>query len=182
MQVLPSMALQYCAPLSTGSTTTAAAGLYFVDPALPPMETLRRIVYLLFRPSVEWDLIAAESTTVDLLLRRYILPLSLLAPVATVIGMKTVDREWDPLHGYLVPADQIFAAGTVTFIATIGSMFMLAAIFTLLAPMFGAARDYVAALKVSADGAIPPLLAGATLILPAMAIIGLVGLCYTLFL
>jgi hypothetical protein len=53
------------------------------------METLRRIVYLIFRPTAEWDLIATEKTSVDLLLRRYILPLSLGAPVATVIGMNT---------------------------------------------------------------------------------------------
>jgi len=146
------------------------------------MEALRRIVYLIFRPAAEWDLIAAEKTSVDLLLRRYILPLSLLAPVATVVGMKNFDRDWDPLHGYLVPAEQIVAAGVATFFATIGSIFLLAAIFALLAPMFGAPRNYLAALKVSAYGAIPVMLAGATLLLPVMAIIGLVGLCHTLFL
>ena len=146
------------------------------------METLRRIVYLIFRPTAEWDRIAAETTSVDLLLRRTILPLSLLAPVATVIGMKTFDRDWDPLHGYLVPADQIFAAGATTFFATIASIFLLAAIFALLAPMFGAPRDYLASLKVAAYGAIPVMLAGATLLLPAMAIVGMVGVCHTLFL
>ena len=52
-------------------------------------------------------LIAEEKTSVDALLRRYILPLALLAPIATVIGMKTFDRDWDPVHGYLVPAEQI---------------------------------------------------------------------------
>ena len=82
-----------------------------------PMETLRRIVYLIFRPTAEWDRIAAETTSVDVLLRRYILPLAVLAPIATTIGMKTFDRDWDPVHGYLVPADQIFAAGATTFFA-----------------------------------------------------------------
>ena len=105
-----------------------------------------------------------------------------LAPVASVIGMKTFDRDWDPVHGYLVPADQILAAGVATYFATVGSILMLAAIFALLAPMFGGLRDYVAALKVATYGAIPVLLAGATLLLPAMAIVGIVGLCHTLFL
>jgi hypothetical protein len=146
------------------------------------METLRRIVYLIFRPAAEWDAIASEKTSVDVLLRRYILPLALLAPVASVIGMKTFDRDWDPVHGYLVPADQILAAGVATYFATVGSILMLAAIFALLAPMFGGLRDYVAALKVATYGAIPVLLAGATLLLPAMAIVGIVGLCHTLFL
>jgi hypothetical protein len=146
------------------------------------VETLRRIVYLIFRPKAEWALIAEEKTSVDALLRRYILPLALLAPIATMIGMKTFDREWDPLHGYLVPAGEIFAAGATTYFATVGSILALAAIFTLIAPMFGTARDFLAALKVATYGAIPLLLAGATLVLPAMAIVAMVGLCHTLFL
>lgn len=146
------------------------------------METLRRIVYLIFRPTAEWDLIAGEQTTVDTLIRAYIVPLALLAPIATAIGMKTFDREWDPVHGFLVPADQIFAASAATFFAIVGSIFALAAIFALIAPLFGAARDYLAALKVATYGAIPVLLAGATLLLPVMALVGLVGLCHTLYL
>ncbi len=48
--------------------------------------------------------------------------------------------------------------------------------------MFGAPRDYLASLKVATYGAIPVMLAGATLVLPVMAIVGVVGLCHTLFL
>ncbi len=146
------------------------------------METLRRIVYLVFRPTAEWDRIAAEETSVDALLRGYILPLALLAPIATVIGMKTFDRDWDPVHGFLVPPDQIFGAGAATYFAIIGSIFALAAIFVLIAPMFGGARDFVAALKVATYGSIPVMVAGATLIVPVMAIVTMVGLCHTLFL
>jgi hypothetical protein len=146
------------------------------------METLRRIVYLIFRPAAEWDAIAGEKTSVDGLLRHYILPLALLAPVATVIGMKTFDRDWDPVHGFLVPAEQILAAGTATYFATVGSILVLAAIFTLIGPMFGAPRDYLAALKVATYGAIPVMLAGATLLLPVMAIVAMVGMCHTLYL
>ncbi len=146
------------------------------------MQTLRRIVYLIFRPTEEWDRIANEKTSVDALLRRYILPLALLAPIATVIGMKTFDRDWDPAHGYRVPSEQIFAAGATTYFATVGSILLLAAIFCAIAPLFGATRDYLAALKVATYGAIPVMLAGATLLMPAMAIVAMVGVCHTLFL
>jgi hypothetical protein len=146
------------------------------------METLRRIVYLIVRPKAEWDRIAAEDTSIDALLARVLLPLSLLAPAATMIGMATFDRAWDPLHGYLVPSDQIFAAGATTFFASVGSVFALAAIFVLIAPLYGSSRDYRAAFRVAVYGAIPVLLAGATLVLPAMAIVGMVAVCHTLFL
>jgi hypothetical protein len=146
------------------------------------MPRLRRIVYLIFRPKAEWDAIAKESTSVDALLRSYILPLSLLAPVATVIGMKTFDRDWSATQGYLVPADRIFLTGATTYFSIVGSILVLSGIFALIAPLFGATRNYLAALKVATYGSIPVLLAGAVLLLPVMAIVGLVALCHTLFL
>ena len=146
------------------------------------MPTLRRIYFLFFRPRAEWEKIAAEATTVDMLLRRYILPLAALAPMATTIGMRTFNREWDPVHGYLVPAESIFAASATTYFASVGSVFALAGIFTLVSPMFGCTRDFMRALKVATFGTIPVMLAGATLLLPVMAIVGVVGLCHSLYL
>jgi hypothetical protein len=146
------------------------------------METLRRIVYVIFRPKAEWDRIAEETTTVDLLLRAYIQPLALLTPIATMIGMEVFDRDWDPVYGYVVPSEQIFATVATTYFAIVGTILVLAAIFALIAPMFGGTRDYVGALKVATFGSIPMLLAGATLLLPIMVIVGLGGLAHTLYL
>jgi hypothetical protein len=146
------------------------------------MSAVRRIVSLVVRPDAEWQSIARETIGVDHLLRRYILPLSLLAPVATVIGMKTFNADWDPGAGYLVPDEQIFSAGAATLFTTIVSIFVLAGIFKLIAPMYDSSRNYVAALKVATFGAIPVLLAGATLVMPAMVIVSVVALCHTLYL
>lgn len=143
---------------------------------------LRRIYYLIVRPRAEWERIAAETTSVDALLRRYILPLAALAPIASTIGMRNFGREWDPVHGYLVPPEGIFAASATTYFATVASIFALAGIFMLLAPMFGCRRDFIRALKVATYGTVPVLLAGATLVLPVMAIVGVVGLCHSLYL
>ena len=63
------------------------------------MATLHRIFHLIVRPLDEWDRIAGERTSVDALLRRIILPFSLLAPIATVIGMNLFDQTWDPMRG-----------------------------------------------------------------------------------
>lgn len=146
------------------------------------MEALRRITYLLFRPGAEWALIAREPSSVDVILRRYILPLSALTPIATFIGMNVFDRAWDADQGYLVPPDQIFNAAATTFFGIIASIFALAAIMTLIAPMYQCKRDYLSALKVSAHGASPLLLSGVTLVLPVMVVVSMFALCYTLFL
>ena len=60
-------------------------------------------------------------------------------------------------------------------------MFALAGIFVLLAPLYGSSRDYRKALEVATYGAVPVLLAGATLVLPVMALVGLVGLVHSLY-
>jgi hypothetical protein len=146
------------------------------------MATLRRIVHLIFRPTAEWVRIAGEKTSTWALLRGYILPLALLAPIATVIGMSVFDRDWDPTHGYLVRSEHVLAAGAATFSAIVGSIFALAAIFACIAPMFGGNRDFLGALKVTTYGSVPVMLAGATLVMPVMALIGLVGLFHTLVL
>ena len=146
------------------------------------MATLRRIVRIVFHPKTEWEAIAREQPTVDELIRRFIVPLCLLAPIASVIGMQVFDAEWDPDYGYLVPARDIFAAGATTLFTSIVSIFSLAGIFVLIAPLYGSSRHYPTALKVATFGAVPMLLAGATLVLPVMAIIGLFGLVHSLFL
>jgi hypothetical protein len=143
---------------------------------------LRRIYLLLFYPRAEWDEIARESIRVDTLVRSYILPLSLIPPIATVIGMKTFDASWNPAAGYQVPPDEIYAAGMATLFGSISSIFLLAAIFRLIAPMYGSSRNYVAALKVATFGAIPVLLAGAVLVVPIFVIVSVVALCHTLYL
>jgi hypothetical protein len=146
------------------------------------METLRRIVCLILFPRTEFRQIAGESPSVDRLIRHFILPLSLLAPAATVIGMKSFDAAWDPLHGYTVPADQIFAAGATTLFASLGSVFVLAAIFVLIAPMYGSRIHYPTALAAAAYGAVPVQIAGLALIVPSMIIVSMAALCHTLYL
>jgi hypothetical protein len=146
------------------------------------VETLERIVGIVFHPRREWDRIAAEDTSVDVLVRRYIVPLSLLAPIATSIGMHVFDRAWDADGGYRVPPAEIFAAATTTLFASIASVFALAGIFVGLARFYGSTRDYRVALKVATYGAVPLLLAGATLFLPVMALVAVVALVHSLYL
>lgn len=146
------------------------------------MDALGRIVRIVLSPRKEWERIANENTSIDVLVRRYIVPLSMLAPIATSIGMRAFDRAWDSDQGYRVPVNDIFAAAALTLFASIASLFALAGIFVLLGRFYGSTRDYHTALAVATYGAVPTLLAGATLVLPVMAIVGLVGFVHSLYL
>ena len=92
------------------------------------------------------------------------------------------DRAWDDDHGFRVPPTEIFAAAATTLFASIASVFALAGIFVLLGRFYGSTRDYRVALKVATYGAVPILLAGATLVLPVMAIVVVVGFVHSLYL
>ena len=127
-------------------------------------------------------MIAAEKTTVDALIGHYVFPLSLLAPIASMVGMAVFNTSWSDGHGYRVPAQDILAAGTTTLFASILSVPVLAGIFVLIAPMYGSSRNYGDALKVATFGTVPVMLAGATLFIPVMAMVGLVAFVHSLFL
>lgn len=145
-------------------------------------DVVQRVLRLILSPSEAWDEIASEPASVDVLIRRYIVPLALLAPIAGVVGMSTFDRDWDPRHGYLVPPEAIWSAGITTLFASIVSIFVLAGIFVMIAPMYGSSRHYPSALKVATYGAVPVLVAGSLLFLPVMVVVSVVALCHTLYL
>ena len=165
--------LQYLAVSSSASI----GGVY-----TRTMDALRRMVAIVMHPNAEWDRIAGEGMSIGMLLRHFILPLALLAPTSTYIGIRFFNVDWDEDMGFLVPAQNAFAAATTTFFASVGSVFALAGIFVLIAPLYGSSRDYRVALKVATFGAVPIMLAGAMLFLPVMALVGLVGLSHSLFL
>lgn len=128
------------------------------------------------------ELIAAESTPVSRLVLCYIIPFSLLAPVAAMLGMTFFDGRWNADLGYVVPPKDIVAAGVTTLLATIGSVFALAGIFAALGRLYGSARDFRSALKLATYGALPVMIAGSVLFLPMLAILGLAGLSWSLYL
>jgi hypothetical protein len=100
------------------------------------MQALRRIVGSVIAPRKEWAEIVREESSFDILVRHYIVPLSLLAPVTSLIGMKVFDAAWHEGSGYHVPPQEIFAAAATARFASLVSVFVLAGIFVLIAPMF----------------------------------------------
>ena len=92
-------------------------------------------------------------------------------------------RRGDPTQGYRVPADRTSSPPASPRCSRRSSRCSrLAGIFVLLAPMYRSSRNYRDALKVATFGAVPVLLAGATLLLPVMALVGVIAFVHSLFL
>ena len=114
------------------------------------------------------------------LLRGYILPLAVPGTYRDDDRDEIFDLEWDPVNAFLALPGDIFAAGATMFFAIVASIFALAAIFALIAPMFGTARDYLAGSRSRPTAYFRPRLPARCWCLPAMAIVCMVGVCHML--
>ena len=134
------------------------------------MPVSRRILILLLRPDAAWSGIAGERVTLDGLLRTWILPFSLIAPVMLAIGATVFDQAWSPALGYRVLPRGIYPVVLGAFLSSVAAVFMLAGIFSWIAPFFGPKPSFMPALKVAVFGSVPMWLASALLFLMPMII------------
>ncbi len=142
-------------------------------------EFLSRIRGLMFSPAAEFDRIAAEPTTVVVLVRRFLLPLALLTPIATIVGMNLFDVAWDVGNGYRVPKERIFNVGVANFAFEILSVLLAGLIFFLLTKVDRNERSLIRSMNVAVYGAVPLLLSGALLFVPINVIICMVAMLHT---
>ncbi len=140
-----------------------------------------RILMLLFRPDAAWSGIAGERVTLDGLLRMWILPFSLIAPVMLAIGVTVFDQAWNSALGYRVLPRGIYPVVLTTFLSSVAAVFMLAAIFSWIAPAFGPKPGFMPALKVAVFGSVPLWLASALLFLMPMIIAVLFAFLYSCY-
>ena len=146
------------------------------------MAILNRIRGMMLNPVAEWDAVARDMPGTRLLLRNFLLPLSLLAPMATIIGILVFDTNWNPAYGYSTLRDRAPAIALATFAFEIASVFLLAAILYLLARTERRSPSFLVTLQVAVFGSIPVLLSGATLVIPFNVVFTMVAMLYSSYL
>lgn len=146
------------------------------------MGTSNRIKGMLLAPQAEWDAVAHEVPDAALLLRRFLLPLSLLAPLATIAGMILFDTTWNAEYGYSILHDRAINIAVATYVFEIASVYLLAAVLYLLARTEGRRPPFVVALQLAVFGSIPVMLSGAALVIPFGVVVTLVAMMYALYL
>jgi hypothetical protein len=146
------------------------------------MDIVKRITAMLLRPASEWDAIAHDAPGVGTMLRNYLLPLSLLAPLATMAGMLLLDTRWNAEYGYSQLRDRALVIAVATFAFEIASVYLLAVVFYFLARTEGRHPTFLVALQVAVFGSIPVLLSGVALVIPFGVIVTLMALIYAFYL
>ncbi|MEQ1519594.1 MAG: YIP1 family protein [Usitatibacteraceae bacterium] len=146
------------------------------------MSTSNRIKAMFIAPKAEWDAVAREMPGTGILLCRFLLPLGLLAPLATAVGRSVFDANWSAEYGYSMLSGSAVNNAIATFVFEIASVYLLAAVLYLLARTERQRPPFLAALQVAVLGSIPLLLSGAALVIPAGVVITILAGMYAFYL
>src|SRR5258708_14050695 len=132
------------------------------------MKLLNRVKAILLTPQAEWKVIERERDPWGELLIRYVAILAAMPEVARFIGQSLVAGS-APIVPNLVRAVVVYA---VAF----AMVYIIAGVIDLLAPRFGAEKNFPNAVKLSAYSHTPLWLAGIFLLIPGLNFFLILGL------
>jgi hypothetical protein len=154
--------------------------------AVPPAPTgspglVDRAKNILMQPKAEWERISAETTEPAKLLTGYVLPLALIGPAASLIGMQLFGI--NVLFTTIKPSlTTSLTIAVMSFVMAIVGAFVLAFIANFLSPKFGGRDSFPSAFRLVAYAMTAAWVGGIFGLIPSLALIGsLIGL-YSLYL
>lgn len=140
-----------------------------------------RVKDILLRPTETWRTIEAEPATIGGLYRGWVIPLAAIPPICAFLGLLIFG-----IGGFGVTIRPspvwLFAQMVVSYGLALAMCYIMALVIEALAPNFGGTKDRTQAFKVAAYASTASWIAGVFSLLPALAIIGLLGGLYSLFL
>lgn len=136
---------------------------------------INRAKNILLQPRAEWDRIAIETADVGKLYLGYALPLAALSALCSAIGGAVFGYSAFGVVYRIDPVTAVVTAVVQVAVSLIG-VFVIAIITNALAPTFGSTQDQGQAHKLSVYSFTAAFLAGIFSIIPALAILGIVGL------
>jgi hypothetical protein len=130
---------------------------------------------IIMRPAHEWAVIDREPATVGSVFVPYALILAAIGPIASLIGMQVFGINLG-LLSYKPPIGSSIAIAAISYVINLAGVFVLALIIDALAPSFGGTKNQVQATKLVVYSYTAAWLAGIFGLLPALAILSIVGL------
>ncbi len=145
------------------------------------MEIINRVKNLIMTPQEEFKRIKKEKTPVSDLFTRYVIILAAIPPVCGLIGgnLFGASRIMFPMFS---PYSKSLTVAVLSYLASIGGVFVLGFAIDALAPSFGCQKDSASSFKIAAYAPTAAWGAGAlNLITPLSFLSGLLGL-YSIYL
>jgi hypothetical protein len=173
---------------ATGSFDRAGAtGTYASPGAVPPAGAaahglIARVKGILLSPRTEWPIIEAEPRSARDIYLGYVAPLATIGAIASFIGGTLIGVTVPLLGTVRVPLMAGLAGALMHYALAFVMVFLVALIVDALAPTFGAQKDPVRALKVTAYSFTAGWVAGIVAIIPVLGFLALIGSLYGVYL
>jgi hypothetical protein len=146
------------------------------------MAIVDRVKNILLTPKTEWDVIATEATPPGALITGYVLPLAIIAAIASFIGMCFIGTTMPLVGTFRMPIMWGVAMLIYHVIMAVVTVFILAFIIDALAPTFNGTKDRLQATKLAVYSFTPGWVAGILAIIPLLGILGIIGALYGIYL
>jgi len=141
------------------------------------MNAAARAKAIVIDPVAEWTRIQHESGDLAYLLSRYVAVLALVPALCGLVGTSVIGVVVPGIGTVRTPIfDGLFGA-IFGYVATVVTVLSLAVLINLLAPLFGAQKDFDSAAKLAVYSYTPVWLSGIFLLLPGLRFLVLTG-CY----
>jgi hypothetical protein len=138
---------------------------------------IQRVKNILITPKTEWPVIDAEPDTIGGIYKNYVMILAAIPPICLLIGLLVFGMPY-----FVFPMGYLIAQAVLSYLMALASCYVLALIIDALAPSFGGTKDIVKAFKVAAYSSTAAWVVGIFYVIPFLAILGIVGGLYTLYL
>lgn len=139
------------------------------------MNLIERVKNILITPKTEWDVINGETATPQSLLMGYVLPLSLVAAVGSLLkGF---------LFAGILSLKFFIITAVIAFIASILAYYITVIIVDMLAPSFGSEKDMGKSAQLVAYSGTPSYIGGLLSFIPVIGwIVSLAAWVYGVYL
>lgn len=145
-----------------------------------PASLVERVKNILMTPKTEWPRIDAEPATVQGIYTGYVMILAAIGPICGLIGQQVFGYSAMGIT-YKLPIGYSITTAVIGYVLSLVSVYVSALVIDALAPNFGGTKDPLKAFKVAAYSATAIWVAGIFQIMPALAMLAIVGL-YSLYL
>ena len=145
------------------------------------MNLVDRAKKIILQPKQEWQVIAGEPQTVQSIYTQYVMILAAIPAVAAFVGFSLIGMSGFGAS-YRMPIASGVAHMIVSYVLSLGMVYVLALIIDALAPTFAGQKNLMQALKVAAFAPTASWLAGVFYIIPALGILAVIGGLYSLYL
>lgn len=145
------------------------------------MNIIDRAKNIITQPKTEWETIRAEDVSAKDTIISYALPLILVGALATVIGIGIVGYSI-PFVGQIRSFSWGIHNGLVQLIGGIAGIFISGYVIDMLAPNFQSEKNLNKSIRLVVFAYTPAWVCGVFNVIPALALLGLIGAIYGLVL